>query len=162
MTRRSSVLLFLVLFSCVATTARAQYLRTDIFFAPGAQVREGDHLATYGAGVGIEQVLADHFGAQFEGGVALSKETGPYLLNGTAAFNGVYHVMANAAADPFVDAGYSLLFRSSATNMAGFGGGLRYWTSERAAFVVEIRFDWAQWQSPKERFVTVRVGWGWR
>src|SRR3989442_13643038 len=92
-----------------------------------------------------------HFGGGGEGfvykGLAVGRELG-YLAAardlgtlgvGVFSANGSYHFQPKQKLDPFVTAGYSLVFREGTANFFNFGGGANYWMRDGMALRLEFR-----------------------
>jgi hypothetical protein len=130
-------LLFSLLLIC--GPAAAQYTRGYVYVAPGGISAGGNTTRSYQIGGGVERLLVHGIGA----GADLSG-----LIPGTGrasnsvgifSLNGYYHPLHDRKADPFVTAGYSLMFRDFTANMFNFGGGVNYWFQENLGLMVEFR-----------------------
>jgi hypothetical protein len=131
---------FCLLLACDAASAQIPYTREYIFVAPTWQSARGSPASTYGAGLGIERLFTNGFGV----GVDLAAEIpGRGKANqtiGLASLGGYYHFARKAQAlDPFVAAGYSVLFRDFAANGYHLGLGLAYWLQDNRGLLVEVR-----------------------
>ena len=129
----------IVLVGLCAAAARAQQSHGYVFFAPGGSTSRGHTEKIIHLGIGGEGILGK--------GVGLGLEIG--AVGPTAAFtdgavgmfspNGYFHfARRKTKVDPFVTAGYTLLFRSGHANLFNFGGGFNYWFS-RLGFKAEFR-----------------------
>ena len=129
-----------MMFLAVSTAAQAQHSHGYLFLAPGG-ISSGGHTAmTLHLGAGAEGVLFKGFGVGAELGALGPREDFASSVVGAASVNGYYHfVHEHVKADPYVTAGYTLLFRSGSANLFNFGGGINYWFVPRLGLKVELR-----------------------
>ncbi|HMV86088.1 MAG TPA: hypothetical protein PLD20_27885 [Blastocatellia bacterium] len=128
-----------------------------VFFGPGA-VLPGESSTFLNFGGGGEGFV--------KGGLSVGAEIGGYVPakqfdEGIGILNaGVgYHFLKASKSGkvvPFVNGGYSLLFRSGAENGVHFGGGLHYWFKDRVGLRFEVRDQVAV--SYNAHFVGFRFG----
>lgn len=128
-----------MLLMCAA--AAAQSSSGYLFVAPGGAKGGGGTQATVQFGGGIDAILAK--------GVAVNLELG--ALGPTDRFgDGVLGVFSPGAAyyftrkaerrlEPFVNGGYTLMFRNERENLFYFGGGTNWWFSKRVGLRMEFR-----------------------
>jgi hypothetical protein len=76
---------------------------------------------------------------------------------GVGSLNGSYHFPTRQKLDPFVTAGYGLLFRSGTVNMANFGGGANWWFHDSLGLRLEVR-DHSDFGSRSQHFISFRLG----
>src|ERR1041384_5610527 len=115
------------LFSIVSgAEARAQETRETVFIAPGGLSVPGNTTRSYQVGGGIERLLERGFGASGDIAAVLPGTGSISNTSGLAAIDLNYH-FKGVHTEPFVAAGYSLLFRDFTANMFNFGGGINYW-----------------------------------
>lgn len=142
MSRLSSVIMKLALLGCVLgppLVANAQYLRDYIFIAPTRDTSAGLTKSSYAVGGGIEQLLGNRFGAGVDFSAIIPGSGKANNTIGTTSFNGFVHPVLNSRWDPYVTAGYSLMFRDFVANGFNAGGGLNYWFRENVGLVLEVR-----------------------
>lgn len=91
-------------------------------------------------GVGGEAVLDKSVGIGAEiGGIGMRQYFGNSVV-GVFSPNGYYHfVRREDKFDPFVTAGYTMIFRSGHANLLNFGGGVNYWFHHRLGARFEFR-----------------------
>jgi hypothetical protein len=141
--------------------AKAQESRKYFFLAPGAQTTLGAGGRTsraYGAGGGGELILAPHVGIAFEIGTIIpgQAKTSNSIV-GIFSANGDYHFRTKTL-DPFLTAGYSLMFRDFTANAANFGVGTNYWFGDDIGLLVEARDHYGKVQGVFTHLWEVRVG----
>jgi len=156
----SYIFLFFLFFSCGA--GRAQETRKYFFLAPGAQTTlgAGGHTSrAYGAGGGGELSLAPHLGVAFEIGtiIPVQGKTSNTIV-GIFSTNGDYHWFTKKTFDPFITAGYSLIFRNFSANAVNFGLGTNYWFGDDIGLLVEARDHYGKVQGVFTHLWEVRVG----
>ena len=128
----------LLLFA-VATCARAQRSHGYLFVAPGG-LSSGQTAMTLHLGAGGEAALFKGLGLGAELGALGPREGFAGSALGVASVNGYYHFLhGRPKADPFVTAGYTVMFRSGSIHLFNFGGGLNYWFVPRLGLKVELR-----------------------
>ena len=76
---------------------------------------------------------------------------------GIGSINGSYHFSPRKKLDPFVTAGYGILFRSATRNMANFGGGVNWWFRDGLGLRLEAR-DHSDFASQSQHIVSFRLG----
>lgn len=118
----------------------------------------GGTQSAYGGGVGLEVLLASHFGAGGDIEGLKPTQTGAQAV-GIASGNLFLHftnaVLADKKFDPYVAAGYSVIFRDFGANAGSAGFGFNYWFSENKALFVMGR---AIFGAQSTKFFEVRVG----
>ncbi len=131
----------LLLMGALPATLLAQSSNGYVFFAPGGASCCGNTSMTVHFGGGGEAVLWKGIGAGAELGALAFRQDFTDSLVGLLSLNGYYHFVheKNRKADPFVTAGYSLMFRSGHANLFNFGGGLNYWLDRRLRLRLEFR-----------------------
>lgn len=130
-----------LLLAISAGSLYAQRSNGYIFFAPGGVSCCGQTAMTLQAGVGGEAVLAKGIGIGAELGAVGTRRYFANSVMGVFSPNGYYHFVhgKEAKVDPFVTAGYTLLFRSGHVNEFNFGGGANYWFADRLGLRLEFR-----------------------
>jgi hypothetical protein len=125
----------------LAGTLAAQSSNGYVFFAPGGVTCCSNTTMMLHFGVGGEAVLGKGVGLGAELGAMGSREYFGDSVVGVFSPNGYYHFKhgKEIKTDPFVTAGYTLLFRSGTANLANFGGGLTYWFHRRLGARLEVR-----------------------
>jgi len=90
---------------------------------------------------GWKELSAKGIGAGLELGAMSGTRCFPECVVGVFSPNINYHFLRGneRRADPFVTAGYTLMFRHGHANMFNFGGGMNYWVARRVGFRVELR-----------------------
>ncbi len=134
--------------------ARAQSSTAYVFVAPGSEAAAGDpssKVASYSVGGGAQRV----YGAKswlFVGpmvdiqGIVPGKGEASSTV-GVLSIGGVAHFRMPDKLpnfDPFVTAGYALIFNDFTSNGFDFGGGVNYWIRDGLALRVEFREQAAQ------------------
>ena len=128
-----------------------------VFFGPGA-VLPGESTTFLNFGGGGEGFV--------KGGLSLGAEIGGYVparqfdegIGILSAGVGYHFLKASKSGKvvPFVNGGYSLLFRSEAESGVHFGGGVHYWFKDRVGLRFEVRDQAAVRYNL--HFVAFRVG----
>lgn len=133
-------LLAFLAFSLIAPFgAYGQYTRGYVFVSPGGLTSAGTTQSLFSLGGGAERLLSRGIGAGAEVG-AVFPGNGPIKdTSGLFSLNGYYHFKSDERLDPFLTAGYSVLFRSSTENMVNFGGGATYWFHDNRGLLLEFR-----------------------
>jgi hypothetical protein len=134
---------FFSLFLAVcAGNLHAQRSNGYIFFAPGGVNCCGEPTAmTLQGGFGGEWVIGKGIGAGGELSALGTREYFTESVVGVVSPNGYYHFIHNRdrKLDPFVTAGYSMMFRNGHANMYNFGGGMHYWFRNALGLRLEFR-----------------------
>jgi hypothetical protein len=106
-----------------------------VFLAPGGVTCCHNTTMTLQFGAGGEAVLWKGVGLGAEVGALGARQGFSDSVMGVFSPNGYYHFKhaKDTKVDPFVTAGYTLLFRSGHANLANFGGGLTYWFNRLGA-----------------------------
>lgn len=134
---------FVSLFLLVAFAGVLSAQRSNgyVFFAPGGVTCCGYTDMSLQVGVGGEVGIAKGIGAGLE--VAAIGPRQDFIDNamGTFSPNGYYHFIhgKESRLDPFVTAGYTLLFRTGHANLFNFGGGTNYWFRNHLGVRLEFR-----------------------
>ena len=135
----------LVLTGITLGAAHGQSSNGYFFAAPGGATCCGSTLTTVQLGGGGEFAFGKGVGAGAELS-ALDVRQSLFALGGntwTGVFspNGYYHFVHDRSGrfDPFVTAGYTLLFRSGTANLFNFGGGAMFWFSDHLGVRLEFR-----------------------
>ena len=110
-----------------------------VFAGPGGNTASGYTSKTLHIGAGGEKVFSPGIGVGIE--VGYLGQNGRFSSGlGLVSPNGYYHFLdRRGKADPFVTAGYTLLFRTDAANLFNYGAGLNYWLSDHLGAKVEFR-----------------------
>ena len=138
--------------SAVAQSGSAGYA----YYAPTLVKSYRSHSWAQGAGAGFDTVLWRGIGAGGDLGwfwPSDQVDNGVGLLS----VNGFYHFSPTAKLDPFVTAGYGLMFRSGSLNMANFGGGVNWWARDNLGLRFEVR-DHSDFHNRSDHFISFRVG----
>jgi hypothetical protein len=129
----------------VAGAAVAQSSNGYFFVAPGGASCCGSTRATVQLGAGGELGLVKGIGVGAELS-ALDIHQDLFALGGNTWLgvfspNGYYHFFRSGGGrlDPFVTAGYTLLFRSGTANLFNFGGGATFWFADHLGVRFEFR-----------------------
>lgn len=122
------------------SAAAAQSSSGYVFFAPGGATSHGYTSAMLNAGGGVDAHLTHGVGANIELS-ALWPDNSPSSVVGLVSLGPTYRIPLRheKRIEPFVAAGYTLLFRSGHANLGYFGGGINYWAWKRAGFRLEFR-----------------------
>lgn len=125
----------------ICGTAWCQQSNGYVFFAPGGVTAGSYTSMTLHAGGGGEGVLGKGLGVGAEIGALGPRQDFSECAVGVFSANGYYHFIRGRArkVDPFITAGYTLVFRSDTANLFNFGGGANYWFSQRLGLRVEAR-----------------------
>lgn len=139
------LLFLLVLTGITLGAAHGQSSNGYFFAAPGGATCCGSTLTTVQLGGGGEYVLGKGVGAGAELS-ALDVRQSLFALGGNTWMgvfspNGYYHFVHDRSGrlDPFVTAGYTLLFRSGTANLFNFGGGAMFWFGDHLGVRLEFR-----------------------
>jgi hypothetical protein len=125
----------------MAGSLRAQSSNGYVFFAPGGVTCCGHTETTLQAGVGGEFVFWRGLGIGAEFGAVGASRDFAYSAMGVISPDLSYHFVHKdgARVDPFVTAGYTLMFRSGVANLYNAGGGANYWFHKRLGARLEFR-----------------------
>ena len=131
-----------------------------VFAAPGVAVNDGGGgTATLHFGIGGEGLIKGGFGVGGEiGGLAPVEG----FRDGFGVFSaGANYHFLNASKSgkivPFVNGGYTMIFRNAVSSGGHFGGGVNYWFKERLGLRFEVR-DQIVAAFPETHFVGFRFG----
>jgi len=117
--------------------------RTDIYLlvAPGGESANGNTQAAFQAGAGVEEVLRHGLGLGVEASALGRSHDFGRSVSGIVSPNLYYHFLRSSRSklDPFVTAGYSVLFRDNIQNAANVGAGLNYWFRPHTGVRFEAR-----------------------
>jgi len=117
--------------------------RTDIylFLAPGGVSERGNTLTAFQAGAGVEEVLRHGLGIGVEASAIGRSHDFGRSVSGLVSSNAYYHFLRSPRTklDPFLTAGYSVLFRDDIRNAGNFGAGLNYWFRPHTGVRFEVR-----------------------
>jgi hypothetical protein len=132
-------LLFLMLL--VIAAAAAQSSSGYLFMAPGGVSGSGHTTMTLHAGGGMDAIFGKGIGMNLELGGIWPRECFADCVLGAFSAGGAYYFRRgkDQRLDPFVNGGYSLLFRQGRENLFYVGGGANYWISRRVGIRVEFR-----------------------
>jgi hypothetical protein len=141
-----------------ASAGWAQRATGYAFVAPGAVTCCGRSESTLHVGVGTELRVWKGLAAGLEAG-ALGPNRSLSDSLGVASFDGVYHFLPDRdrKLDPFVNGGYSLMFRSGHAHLGNYGGGVNYWFARHFGARVEFR-DHLRTQGVAVHYWGVRFG----
>ncbi len=130
-----------VLMMLVAATAAAQSSNGYVFFAPGGLTAERQTVMTLHAGGGLDAIVAKGVGLNLELGGLWPRKCFSDCVMGVFSPGGVFYFRGGTGRklDPFVNGGYSLMFRGDRENLFYFGGGANYWISENVGLRMEFR-----------------------
>jgi hypothetical protein len=149
-----------VLIALMAATAAAQSSSGYVFFAPGG-LKEAGHtnVTTLHGGGGLDAVIAKGIGVNVELGGLWPRQCFGDCVVGVFSTGGAIHFRRGAELklDPFVNAGYTLMFRNGRENLFYFGGGANYWTASRVGLRLEFRDNISTHYSTAH-FWSVRMG----
>lgn len=113
-------------------------------------------------GGGGEGRLTDRFGMGGELGVLKPVTNRDAITTGLASVTPAYHLIprnSNRKADPFVDAGLSVLFGRGSGVAVHYGGGLNYWVRRRIGLRLEFRHHlWSPEAGEAIHLVGFRIG----
>lgn len=139
------ILYLLGLTAILAGAAHGQSSNGYFFAAPGGATCCGSTLTTVQLGGGGEYVLGRGVGAGVELSALDVRESlfslGGNNWLGVFSPNGYYHFVHDKSArfDPFVTAGYTLMFNSGTASLFNFGGGGTFWFSDHLGVRFEFR-----------------------
>jgi hypothetical protein len=146
-----------VLLIVISAVAAAQSSNGYVFVAPGAVTCCGGSAATLHLGGGGDIILAKGLGVNLEIG-ALAPPRDLRSALGVFSAGGAYYFRheKDLKLEPFVDGGYSLMFRSGHVNLFYVGGGVNYWLARR----VGLRFEFRDhiWTHERLHYWGLRVG----
>jgi hypothetical protein len=127
----------LIVMSAVAV---AQSSNGYVFVAPGGVTCCGHTESTIHLGGGGDIILAKGLGVNLEIG-ALAPRHDFYSAVGVFSPGGACYFRRgkDLKLEPFVNGGYSLMFRSGHQNLFYFGGGVNYWLARRVGLRFELR-----------------------
>jgi hypothetical protein len=129
----------LILITCAA--AAAQSSSGYLFVAPGGASASGHTQATVQFGGGVDAILAKGVALNVElGGVGPTDNFGNGLL-GVFSPGAAYYFTRRAERkwEPFVNGGYTLMFRDGRENLFYLGGGTNWWFSKSVGLRMEFR-----------------------
>ena len=154
-----TIRVLLLIGACLAVLP-AQSSHGYVFFAPGGATCCGHTAMTLQLGAGAEGVIGKGFGVGAEIGAVGVREAFGDSVVGVFSPNGYYHFVhgRDFKTDPFVTAGYTLIFRSGHANLFNFGGGVNYWFHSRLAARVEMRDQVHTSNGPSLHYWGVRMG----
>jgi hypothetical protein len=156
----ATLLAIMLVLTWLVAPASAQTSHGYFFVAPGAASCSGcGNSMTLHFGGGGEGIFGKGIGIGAELGYLTPRED---MSDGLGVFspNGYFHFGGknrSRKADPFVTAGYTLLFRGGHANLWNFGGGLNYWFGDRVGLKVELR-DHVWSVNGTEHYWGVRIG----
>ena len=125
-----------------AAAAMAQQSNGYVFFGPGAASGHGGSTLTLHMGGGVDAMIAKGIGVNAEiGAMWPPKACFADCVVGIFSPGGTYYFTRGreSKVEPFVNGGYSLMFRSGHGNLFYFGGGLNYWMSKKVGLRMEFR-----------------------
>jgi hypothetical protein len=137
-----SVLIRILLLAAVSRgILGAQPSNGYVFFAPGGVTCCSQTAMTLQFGAGGEYVVGKGVGVGAEIGAVGARQYFGDTLLGVFSPNGYYHFVHDkeVKTDPFVTAGYTLMFRNGHANLFNFGAGLNYWFHTRLGARMEFR-----------------------
>jgi hypothetical protein len=156
-------LLLFVLLCC--GKANAQNAMGFAYFAPGAESPVGSTGGTrhaYGLGGGGELLFAPHFSGGAEIGALVPGQGKTANTVGIFSATGNVHLLRDKPFDPFLTAGYSMVFRDFTSNGVSFGGGMNYWFRENVGLRLEGRDTYAKLQGIPTHLWEIRIGFTFR
>jgi hypothetical protein len=129
-----------VLLIVISALAAAQSSNGYLFVAPGGVTCCGHTESTIHFGGGVDAILAKGLGLNLEIG-ALGPRQNFSSAVGLFSAGGAYYFRhgKDLKLEPFVNGGYSLMFRSGHANLCYFGGGANYWLARRVGLRFELR-----------------------
>ncbi|HOL70287.1 MAG TPA: hypothetical protein PLA43_09010 [Bryobacteraceae bacterium] len=130
-----------LLLATLSAAALGQGMNGYVFSAPGIVTAGSQAVGNIHIGAGVEGAIGKGIGAGLELGAMSGTRCFPECVVGVFSPNINYHFLRGneRRADPFVTAGYTLMFRHGHANMFNFGGGMNYWVARRVGFRVELR-----------------------
>ncbi len=134
---RTKKLAFLLV--VISAAAFGQSSAGYVFFGPGKVGAGADGTMNFGAGV--DAVIGKGIGVGAELGAISPWDCFTDCVMGMFSPNASYHFLrgADRRADPFVTAGYTLMFRNGRANLFNFGGGANYWFARHIGVRAELR-----------------------
>jgi hypothetical protein len=125
----------------MSAAAAAQSSSGYVFFAPGGATTRGYTEMTFQAGVGTDLVLAKGIALNMEVGALGPHERFSDGAMGVFSPGGAFFFLRDSdrALQPFVNGGYSLMFRNGHENLFYFGGGTNWWFSRHVGLRMEVR-----------------------
>jgi hypothetical protein len=131
----------LVLGLVAAAAAMAQSSNGYLYFAPGGVSSYGHTAMTLQAGAGADLLIAKGIGANVEVGAVWPRQCFSDCVVGVFSPGGAYYFRRGKEhkLDPFVNGGYTLMFRQGHENLFYFGGGANYWMTGRVGLRMEFR-----------------------
>ena len=129
-----------ILLWMAAAAAMAQRSSGYVFFAPGGVTANGYTSGTFQAGGGGDAIFWKGLGVNVELGALWPHEQVLYAV-GMLSPGGVYYLRRGKdhRVDPFVNGGYTLMFRGGAQSLFYAGGGVNIWASRKIGVRLEFR-----------------------
>jgi hypothetical protein len=129
-----------ILLTLGPAVALAQSSSGYLFVAPGGVTSGGYTSMTIQAGAGADVHLVKGLGLNMEIGAVgpredYSQAVGMFSPGATWYFRKGKELKF----EPFVNGGYTLMFREGHANLAYFGGGANYWAARRVGLRMEFR-----------------------
>jgi hypothetical protein len=136
--RLLSICAIVLMFAAIAI---AQPSNGYVFFAPGCVSCSGHTAMTIQLGAGGEAVLGTGLGIGAELGALGTRQSCGNSVVGVFSPSDYYHFVhgKDIKADPFVTAGYTLLFGNGHASLFNCGGGLNYWLKHALGGRMELR-----------------------
>lgn len=152
---RSKITVLLLTMSAVAA---AQNSSGYVFFAPGGVTASGHTEATFHTGGGFDAHLAKGVALNMELGILYPKKYFSEAVSGVFSPGGAYYFRhgKDLRLEPFIDGGYSLIFRNGHGNLWYCGGGVNYWLTQHVGLRFEVR-DHIYPHSPTVHFWGLRA-----
>ena len=137
----------------------AQTSNGYVFFAPGGTTNSGHTTMTLHVGGGVDAIIAKGIGVNAEIGALWPRSCFSDCVLGVFSPGGTYYFRRGREnrLEPFVNGGYTLVFRGGHENLFYFGGGANYWMSDKLGVRLEFR-DHVSTRFDTAHFWSFRVG----
>jgi hypothetical protein len=125
----------------MCAAAAAQNSSGYFFFAPGGVTASGHTSMTLHVGGGLDAILAKGVALNLELGALGPRERFSDGALGVFSPGGAYYFTRDKdrRLEPFVNGGYTLMFRNGHENLFYVGGGANWWFSKRVGLRMEFR-----------------------
>jgi hypothetical protein len=138
--REELIMKFAFLLVMAAACAVAQSSNGYVFVAPGGVTSYGHTAMTLHFGGGLDAIVYKGIGLNAElGALGPREDLGASV--GVFSAGGAYYFRhaRELKLEPFVNGGYSLMFRQGHENLFYCGGGVNYWLARRVGLRFELR-----------------------